>query len=84
MKFVSSFNEQENFQSGGVPWRENVVNITFPFSRFCFALPYYFFFNVGHKDVGKGDCHFGIHRGATGVEKIFSMVLERIFLEYEA
>ena len=39
MKFVSLLNEQGNFLSGGVPWRENVINIAFPFSRFCFALP---------------------------------------------
>ena len=39
MKFVSFFDQQGNFLSGGVPQRENVVNVAFPFSRFCFALP---------------------------------------------
>ena len=63
--------------------RENFVNITFPFSRFCFALPNNFFFNVCHEDVGKRDCHFGTHSGAMGLEKIVSTELERIFLEYE-
>ena len=58
---------------------------TFPFSRFCFALPNDFFFNVGHEDVGKCDCHyFGTHRGAMGLEKVLSTELETIFLEYEA
>ena len=37
-KFVGLFNEQVSFLFGGVPLRENVVNIKFSFSRFCFAL----------------------------------------------
>ena len=53
MKIVSLFNEQVNFLFGVVPYRENFVNITFPFSRFCFALPNNFFFNECHEDVGK-------------------------------
>ena len=83
MKIVSLFNEQVNFLFGVVPFRENFVNITFPFSRFCFALPDDFFFNECHEDVGKRDCHFGTHSGAMGLEKIVSTELERIFLEYE-
>ena len=83
MKIVSLFNEQVNFLFGVVPYRENFVNITFPFFRFCFALPSDFFFNECHEDVGKRDCHFGTHSGAMGLEKIVSTELERIFLEYE-
>ena len=62
LRFVSAnHNEQRNFLSGGVLLRENVVNIMFPFSRFCFTLPNDFFFNVGHEDVGKCACHFDSH-----------------------
>ena len=66
MKIVSLFNEQVNFLFVGVSKRENVVNITFPFSRFCFALAYYFFFWQC-----KCNCHFGTHHGTIWVWRKF-------------
>ena len=65
MEIVSLLDEQGNFLFIGVPKRENIVYVTFPFSRFCFALAYHFSFNFRHEDVGKW-----VPCGSMGLEEI--------------
>ena len=84
MEIVSLLDEQGNFLFIGVPKRENVVYVTFPFSRFCFALAYHFSFNFRHEDVGKCNCHFCTHCGSMGLEEIAFHKLERVFLKDKA
>ena len=61
--------------------REDVVYVTFPNERFKKALAKDFRLYLVHEYIRKGDCHFRAHGRTMCLKVVFSIKLERIFLE---
>ena len=62
--------------------REDVVYaVTFPNERFKRAMAKDFRLYLVHEYIRKGDCHFRAHGRTMCLKVVFSIKLERIFLE---
>ena len=78
---VCLFNEMFYSVSVCSPEREDVVYVTFPNERFKKALTKDFRLYLVHEYIRKGDCHFRAHGRTMCFKVVFSIKLERIFLE---
>ena len=78
---VCLFNEMFSSVSVCCPEREDVVYVTFPNERFKKALAKDFRLYLVHEYIRKGDCHFHAHDRTMCLKVVFSIKLERIFLE---
>ena len=78
---VCLFNEMFYSVSVCSPEREDVVDVTFPNERFKKALAKDFRLYLVHEYIRKGDCHFRVHGRTMCLKVVFSIKLERIFLE---
>ena len=81
VEIVSPFNEPIYLLSLTIPKGENVINVTYPFFWFGFALLDSFLFNFRHKNIGKWHCYFHTKRGSMFLEEALLNELKRIFFK---
>ena len=78
---VCLFNEMFYSVSVCSPEREDVVYVTFLNEQFKKALAKDFRLYLVHEYIRTGDCHFRAHGRTMCLKVVFSIKLERIFLE---
>ena len=78
VEIVSSFNEPIYFFSVAIPNGENVINATFPFFWFGFALLDYFL--IRHENIGKWHCYFHTLSGSMFLEEALLHELKKNYL----
>ena len=78
---VCLFNEMFYSVSVCSPEREDVVYVKFPNEWFKKALAEDFRLYLVHEYTRKGDCHFRAHGRTMCLKVVFSIKLERTFLE---